>query len=188
MPLGPTPSQTVGPFFALGLARLLCVDLAAHGVGGERLAVTGRMVDGDGLPVPDGFLEIWQADARGRYAHPEQRGEAPADPGFRGFGRVPTGTDGRFRFDTVKPGAVPGPGGGPQAPHLAVWVFARGLMRPLYTRMYFPAEEANARDAVLATVDPGRRGTLLASKAAEAGVLAWDVVLQGPGETVFFDC
>jgi protocatechuate 3,4-dioxygenase, alpha subunit len=180
-----TPSQTVGPFFSLGLARLTVVDLAPPGVAGERVAVEGHMVDADG-DVPDGFLEIWQANALGKYAHPADTQALAVDPAFRGYGRVPTGADGRFRFTTVKPGPVPGPQGRPQAPHLAVSVFARGLMRRLVTRMYFPDEAANAEDFALSAVDPARRATLVAAR-GPAGVLLWNVVLQGPRETVFFD-
>jgi protocatechuate 3,4-dioxygenase alpha subunit len=182
-----TPSQTVGPFFSVGLARLTRVELAPPGVAGERVTVEGQMTDADG-PVPDGFIEIWQANALGKYAHPADTQDTPADPAFRGYGRVPTGADGRFRFATIKPGPVPGPRGIPQAPHLALSVFARGLMRRLITRMYFPDEAANARDFALSAVDPARRGTLIAARTGVPGVLAWNIVLQGPRETVFFDC
>jgi protocatechuate 3,4-dioxygenase, alpha subunit len=182
-----TPSQTVGPFFSLGLARLTRADLAPPGVAGERVTIEGRMTDADGA-VPDGFIEIWQANALGKYAHPADAQATPSDPAFPGYGRVPTAADGRFRFATIKPGPVPGPRGIPQAPHLVLSVFARGLMRRLITRMYFPDEAANTRDFALSVVDLGRRGTLIAARTGQPGVLAWDIVLQGPGETVFFDC
>lgn len=182
-----TPSQTVGPFFSLGLARLIRAELAPPGVAGERVIVEGRLTDAEGL-VPDGFIEIWQANALGKYAHPVDTQDIPTDPVFRGYGRVPTGADGRFRFTTIKPGPVPGPRGIPQAPHLAISVFARGLMRRLITRMYFPDEAANARDFALNVVDPERRGTLIAARTRQPGTLAWNIVLQGPRETVFFDC
>ena len=112
----------------------------------------------------------------------------PTAPAFRGYGRVPTGADGGFRFATLKPGPVPGPRGTPQAPHLVLSIFARGLMRRLITRMYFPDEAANARDFALNIVDPARRDTLIAARTGQPGVLAWNIVLQGPRETVFFDC
>jgi len=183
-----TPSQTVGPFFSVGLAWLTRSELAPPGVAGERVIVEGRVTDADG-PVPDGFIEIWQADAAGRYAHPDDTRAAPAGPAFAGFGRVPTDGEGRFRFSTIKPGPVPGPEGVPQAPHLVLSVFARGLMRRLITRMYFPDEPAvHARDFALGLVDPARRGTLVAARTSQPGVLSWNIVLQGPQETVFFDC
>jgi protocatechuate 3,4-dioxygenase alpha subunit len=171
-----TPSQTVGPFFSIGCSWLQREDLAPGAAGG-RVTLQGRVTDGDGAPVPDAMLELWQADARGRYG----------EPGFAGFGRVPTDADGRYRFTTVKPGGAPGPRGTTQAPHVAVSLFARGLMRRLVTRIYFPDEPANASDFVLSLVAPDRRGTLIA-RALSDGALEWDVVLQGAGETVFFDC
>ncbi len=174
-----TTWQTVGPFFSVGLARLYRDDLASASVSGERLSLGGRVLDGDGAPVSDALLELWQADAHGEY---------PADPAFRGFGRVPTDEEGRFRFATVSPGAVPGPRGTLQAPHIVVSVFARGLMRRLVTRIYFPDEPRNAADFALSLVPPERRSTLIARKTAQAGGLEWNVILQGTEETVFFDC
>lgn len=185
--LGTTPSQTVGPFFSCGLARLDAADLAPPGVSGERVTIEGRVLDGDAQPVPDALLELWQANAYGRYAHPEDTQDRPLDPAFRGFGRVATDGDGRFRFATIKPGAVPGPAGGAQAPHIVVSVFARGLQRRLVTRLYFPGDP-HAADHVLGLVPPERRPTIVARRGQEPGSLAWDVILQGPGETVFFDC
>ena len=164
-------------------------DVAGTGVTGERIVITGRVLDADGQGVSDAVLELWQADAQGRYAHPEDQQEKTAQPGFQGFGRVPTGEDGSFRFTTIKPGAVPGPDGKLQAPHIAVSVFMRGLLRRLVTRIYFPNEPANASDFALNLVEAGRRGTLIAKKSQEhAGNLEWNVILQGPEETVFFDC
>ncbi|MDK3021104.1 protocatechuate 3,4-dioxygenase subunit alpha [Cupriavidus taiwanensis] len=184
-----TASQTVGPYLHIGLSGLNCADLTADApeLAGQRIVIEGRVTDGLGAPVPDGMVEIWQANPAGRYRHPEDTRELPLVPGFTGFGRVPTAEDGSFRFVTVKPGAVPGEDGKPQAPHIVVSVFMRGLLRHVATRMYFPDEAAaNAADGVLARVPADRRGTLIAAAQAN-GTLRWDVVLQGPGETVFFD-
>jgi protocatechuate 3,4-dioxygenase, alpha subunit len=187
-PLRATTWQTVGPFFALGFAWMTVDDLAPDGVHGERVVVEGQVVDGERQPVTDAVLELWQANAHGRYAHPADRQDKPLEPAFRGYGRVPTDAAGRFRFRTIKPGPVPGPGGTAQAPHILVSLLARGLLPRLVTRIYFPDEPANATDPILALVPPERRGTLIARAAAPHGTLRWDVVLQGPGETVFFDC
>ncbi len=185
---GPSPSQTAGPYFHIGLCWRFQPEIAPPGVPGERVEVTGRVLDGDGRPVPDAMIEIWQADAEGRYPHPEDPRAGMVDRRFRGFGRVPTDAQGAFRFTTVKPGRVPGPGGRPQAPHLSVSIFMRGLLQRLVTRMYFPDDAANREDPILASVEPGRRGTLVARRDGTPGSLAWDVVLQGEAETVFFDC
>ena len=188
MTLQATTSQTVGPFFSIGLTRLNCNDLAGAGVSGERVSVEGRVFDGDGKPVPDAILEIWQANAQGKYDHPDDQQDKPVEPGFFGFGRIPTDGSGCFRFTTIKPGHVPGPQGKPQAPHLVVSVFARGLLRRLVTRIYFPEESANGDDFALSLVPAERRSTLIARKVpSREGALAWDVHLQGPEETVFFD-
>ena len=187
MGLPATTSQTVGPFFKIGLARLYCTDLTSPQVAGERTTIAGRVLDGDGLGVPDAILEVWQASAAGKYAHPEDAQQKPVEPQFTGFARVPTGDDGSFRFTTIKPGSVPGPQGTLQAPHLVVSVFMRGLLRRLITRIYFAEDPANAQDFALARVEPSRRATLLA-KPLPTGILEWNVVLQGPHETVFFDC
>jgi len=188
MSLQATTSHTVGPFFSIGLTRLSHSDLAGLGVAGERIAIEGRVLDGDGNPVPDALIELWQANSHGKYAHPEDKQEKSVETGFKGYGRQPTDDAGKFRFTTIKPGPVPGPDGKPQAPHIAVSVFARGLQRRLVTRIYFPDEAANAADFALNRVDPARRGTLIAKKVAgQAGVLEWNVILQGAGETVFFD-
>jgi protocatechuate 3,4-dioxygenase alpha subunit len=189
MSLQATTSQTVGPFFSLGLTRLNRDNLAGPGVSGERVSIEGRVLDGDGKPVPDAILEIWQANAQGKYAHPDDQQDKPVEPDFNGFGRIPTDVDGRFRFSTVKPGLVPGPKGKLQAPHLVVSVFARGLLRRLVSRIYFPDERANADDFALSLVPAERRPTLIATKmAGQERALAWNVHLQGPEETVFFDC
>jgi protocatechuate 3,4-dioxygenase alpha subunit len=173
--LGSTPSQTVGPFFAFGLPF----------EGGERLVedggiwITGTVYDGAGEPVSDALVEIWQANRHGRYRHPEDtRDELPLEDGFDGFGRCGTDENGEFRFYTVKPGAT-----APHAPHINVIVLARGLLRHLYTRIYFPdEEEANAADPLLSSIeDPVRRGTLIADG------LRFDIHLQGERQTAFLD-
>ncbi|MGA8144941.1 MAG: protocatechuate 3,4-dioxygenase subunit alpha [Candidatus Acidiferrales bacterium] len=187
MSLQRTTSQTVGPFFRIGCSWLNRDGLADPGVSGHRVTIEGRVLDGDGTPVPDALLEIWQANSHGKYAHPDDNQDKPVESGFQGFGRIPTDDDGKFRFATIKPGPVPGPDGKTQAPHLAISVFARGLLRRLVTRIYFPDETGNAADFVLNLVEPERRGTLVARNSTTAGVLEWNVVLQGPGETVFFD-
>jgi len=189
MSLRATSSQTVGPYFAIGLTWLERSDLAEPGVPGERISIEGRVLDGDGNPVPDAVLEVWQANSHGKYAHPEDTQKKPAEPAFRGFGRIPTDDEGRFRFTTIKPGPVPGPDDRLQAPHIAVTVLARGLLQRLVTRIYFPGEPANETDFALGLVSPERRGTLIATQTGgDAGRLEWNVILQGPGETVFFDC
>ena len=180
-----TASQTVGPFYSIGLEKLYVADLAPAAAAGDKIAVHGRVVDGDGKPVNDAVLEIWQANAQGKYAHPDDAQAKPLTPGFKGFGRVPTDDNGLFRFTTIKPGGLPGPGAMPQAPHLLVAVFMRGLLIHLLTRIYFPDEPANSDDPVLNLVPAARRATLIARK-TQAG-LEWNVILQGENETVFFD-
>lgn len=188
MSLQATTSQTVGPFFSIGLTRLKKVDLAGPGVSGERITIAGRVLDGDRKPVSDAMIEIWQANSHGKYAHPEDDQKKPLEPGFQGFGRIPVDENGEFSFTTIKPGAVPGPNGKLQAPHIAVSVFMRGLLRRLMTRIYFPDEPANAGEFVLNLVEPERRATLIAKKSVkQIGTLEWNVILQGPDETVFFD-
>jgi protocatechuate 3,4-dioxygenase alpha subunit len=200
---GATPSQTIGPFFHRALLREgwhevghkvgheVGNDLAARGAAGERVAIEGRVFDGDGAPVTDAMIEVWQANAAGCYDHPEDLQQSkPLDPNFHGFGRVATGPDGRFRLRTVKPGPVPGIDDAPQAPHINVSIFARGLLKRLVTRIYFPGEPLNETDSLLSALPPDRRSTLLA-RVADAGaaerVLQFDIVLQGDNETVFLD-
>jgi protocatechuate 3,4-dioxygenase alpha subunit len=190
-----TPSQTVGPFFAYGLtpqqygypmASIASGALAEGETDGERIRIEGRVFDGAGQPVSDAMIEIWQADAHGRYAHPaDPRG---SNTGFKGFGRVGTGTDpqSRFVFDTVKPGRVDAH----QAPHVNVIVFMRGMLLHTFTRLYFSDEaDANAADPVLASVPADRRGTLIAHREQGQGtpVYRFDIHMQGDKETVFFD-
>jgi protocatechuate 3,4-dioxygenase alpha subunit len=180
-----TPSQTVGPFFDFGL----CFDrgpLVVDPGSPHAITIEGRVIDGAGVLVPDALLEFWQADERGRYRCPADPRNPGIEDGFDGFARVPTRSDGRFRLTTLKPGKVAGPGGSWQAPHLLVGVFARGLLTPQLTRLYFEDEIANAEDPILAHVPKPRRGTLIA-RAAGPACYHWDLVLQGEGETVFFD-
>jgi protocatechuate 3,4-dioxygenase alpha subunit len=189
MTLRATTSQTVGPFFSIGCTRMNQADLAAPGVSGERVIIEGRLLDGDGVGIPDGLIEVWQANAHGKYNHPEDDQDKLLEPSFKGFGRIPTDDNGSFRFTTIRPGAVPGTGGKMQAPHIAVSVFMRGLLRRLVTRIYFPDEPANANDSVLNLAEPARRGTLVARKIeGRPGILEWNVVMQGPDETIFFNC
>lgn len=187
MSLQATTSQTVGPYLHIGLTWLITEDLAPAGVSGERFRIQGRVTDADGKPVNDALVEIWQANAAGKYAHPQDRQDKPLEKGFRGFGRSATDDQGEFRFATIKPGRVPGTGGKLQAPHIAVNVFMRGQLKQLVSRIYFPGDAANAEDAVLLSVPAARRDTLIA-RLVQPGVLEWNVVLQGAGETVFFDC
>jgi protocatechuate 3,4-dioxygenase alpha subunit len=187
MSLLPTPSQTVGPFFHIGCSKLIVPDLASEEVAGARVVIEGRVLDGDGNPVSDAMLEIWQANAFGKYNHPADQQQKPIDPDFKGFGRVATAQNGKFRFTTVKPGSVTGPDNQLQAPHLAISIFMRGLLKGLVTRIYFPGESANHDDPVLNAVPPARRKTLIARKADQLEVFHWDVILQGENETVFFD-
>jgi protocatechuate 3,4-dioxygenase alpha subunit len=181
-----TSSQTVGPYLHIGLTWLVTDDLVGPGTSGERIVVEGRITDADGKPVDDAVVEIWQANAHGRYDHPDDTRDLPLEPGFKGFGRVPTDALGAFRFHTIKPGAVPAADGSMQAPHVSVTIFMRGLLKQLATRIYFPDEPANATDPLLASVPVSRRGTLIATRAG-ADVLRWNVVLQGAGETVFLE-
>jgi protocatechuate 3,4-dioxygenase alpha subunit len=189
--LGATPSQTVGPFFHLGVERAAWGDLTASGPRGERIVIEGRITDGDGAAVGDAFLELWQANAAGRYDHPADRqDEKPLDPGFHGFARVVTDAAGEFHVATIRPGAVPGSGNALQAPHINVALFGRGLLKPLFTRIYFAGEAANDGDPLLLAIeDRGARQTLIAARQPGAGLphYRFDIVLQGEGETAFLD-
>jgi protocatechuate 3,4-dioxygenase alpha subunit len=190
MSLQTTTSQTVGPYLHIGLDWLNTGNLLGENVSGERVTIAGRVFDGNGAPVPDGMIEIWQANAHGKYAHPDDVRDLPIESGFQGFGRMPTDDNGGFRFTTIKPGRVPGADGALQAPHILVAVFMRGLLKHLVTRIYFPDEPGNAVDPVLNLVPAERRSTLIA-RPVSPGVLEWNIVIQGDaqgqGETVFFD-
>jgi protocatechuate 3,4-dioxygenase alpha subunit len=183
-----TPSQTVGPFFHDALVDEDRSKLVATGHP-SAVRIEGMVYDGAGEPVPDAMVEIWQANAYGRYDDPtHDREDLPLDPeAFSGFGRSDTVEGGEFSFVTVKPGRVPGPDGSPQAPHVMVSVFARGLLKRLVTRIYFPDEaESNAADPVLSSVgDPKLRDSLIARE--EEGVLRFDIHLQGDDQTAFFE-
>ncbi len=193
-----SPSQTIGPYFAFcltpepwGKTGIATNSLAAPDTPGEHLVIEGRVLDGDGAPVDDALVELWQANAAGRYRHPaDGREDIALDDGFTGFGRCMTGPDGGFRFATVKPGPVPGQGNQVQAPHVSLIVQARGMLSHAFTRFYFSDEaEANAADPVLAAVEDARRPTLVAVRDETPGgpVYRLDIVLQGDNETVFFD-
>jgi protocatechuate 3,4-dioxygenase alpha subunit len=183
-----TPFSTVGPFF-----KLLVRDrpegtdcLISEATRGERITISGRLIAGDGTGVNDGLVEIWQADASGLYHHPEDPNGRDADPAFSGFGRAATAAGGAFTFRTIKPGVVPGPKDEKQAPHILVSIMARGVMSRCWTRIYFEGEPLNVTDPILQLVPVERRDTLIASRTGE-GEYAFTVILQGEGETVFFE-
>jgi protocatechuate 3,4-dioxygenase, alpha subunit len=184
----PTASQTVGPFFAIELTTdqhsVQClVPLQDQE---KRIWIRFRVLDGDGAPVDDAMLEIWQADSNGKYNHPDDVQAKKLDPGWIGFGRIGTGEDGSCVLETIRPGRVAQ--SAPQAPHLTIAVFARGMLKPLYTRVYFAGDAANHEDPILRLVPPERRETLLARPdPTRPAHWSFDVRLQGDQETVFFD-
>jgi protocatechuate 3,4-dioxygenase alpha subunit len=203
-----TPSQTVGPFFAYGLTpkgraqwdpngtygwkETVGDNLITPDAAGEKIRIEGTITDGDGAPINDAMIEIWQADAQGRYASPADP-RRPSNAKFKGFGRSATDKSGTFGFDTIKPGAVPAQGkdqaGKTQAPHIVVCIYSRGMLRQVYTRLYFSDEAANAADPVLNLVPADRRQTLIARKEAGSGapLYRFDIRVQGANETVFFE-
>ena len=183
-----TPFSTVGPFF-----KLLVRDrpegtdcLVSDATRGERITIAGRLIAGDGAPVEDGLVEIWQADADGHFHHSDDPHRAAADPAFTGFGRAAAGPGGAFLFRTIRPGAVAGPAEQRQAPHILVSVMARGVMSRCWTRLYFEDEPLNATDPILHLVPAERRDTLIA-RYAGSGIYEFNIVLQGTDETVFFE-
>jgi protocatechuate 3,4-dioxygenase alpha subunit len=212
---GQTPWQTTGPFFHFGLAWKGGADLtgdstlgartdlsvAGHdvmpepvpsnraSVRGQKIEIVGHMWDNTGTPFTDALIEIWQANGAGRYAHPEDtRAELQLDPAFIGFGRAATGKDGGFRFRTIRPGRVPGPGNSLQAPHIALGMVGPGMLKRLFTRIYFSDAPENAEDPILALVPETRRATLIAVKEpGAANTYHFDIRLGGEGETVFFE-
>ncbi|MGH8927473.1 MAG: protocatechuate 3,4-dioxygenase subunit alpha [Acidimicrobiia bacterium] len=186
--LGQTPSQTVGPYYSMRLGDQNILPTSA----GERIRIEGRVIDGDGANLEDALIEIWQANASGRYHHrADNRDDVALQEGFTGFGRA--GTDfstGLFWFETVKPGRVPDPEGELQAPHISVVVQGRGMLNPSFTRIYFSDEaDANEADLVLRMVPAARRSTLIARlvDGSEPKVYRFDIKFQGEDETVFFD-
>jgi len=199
-----TPSQTVGPFFAYGLTPnnrcdwkpsdlynwkdTVTTNLVTPDASGTRIRIEGCIRDGDGVAIPDAMIEIWQADAQGRYASPRDTRARP-NAQFKGFGRSATDKDGVFAFDTIKPGRVPGPNDKEQSPHIVVCIYSRGMLRQVYTRLYFSDEAANADDPILALVPEDRRATLIAHKQDGSGqpLYRFDIRVQGENETVFFD-
>jgi protocatechuate 3,4-dioxygenase alpha subunit len=190
----PTASQTVGPFFHVGLAANTTLGcLVQAGTAGDRIRLRVRVLDGDAVPVPDALVELYHADANGRYPQPDgiagMTGENHRAFGaFCGFGRLPTNTEGTCVFETIRPGAVAGGVGALQAPHINVCLFARGLQHHLYTRIYFEGDSSLVSDEMLALVPANRRATLIASPdAAESGLWTFDIKLQGKDETVFFN-
>lgn len=186
-----TASQTVGPFFGPCLLRddTRRNVLVTPETAGERIRIEGRVLDGDGLWVPDAMIEIWQADATGRYNTGPAQGDGAADNSFIGFGRSGIESDEHYWFETIKPGPVPFDAQRMQAPHICVTIFARGLLNHLVTRLYFADEPANEHDPVLQYVPADRRATLLAPRKTRgtAVVYTFDIILQGTGETAFFN-
>lgn len=193
-----SPSQTIGPFFHYALAgssygfpELVENDLTAgvNGADEHKIRIIGHLLDGNGEPINDGLIELWQANPEGRYDHPEDEQEKPLTEGFKGFGRCATAEDGSFSFTTLKPGRVPGRGNTLQAPHICVGIFARGILKRIVTRIYFEDETAaNAEDPVLETIEDGRRPTLIAPREeGDIPVYRFEINVQGDAETVFFD-
>jgi len=184
-----TPSQTIGPFFHMGIPRGVENVLVNEHTRGERICIIGQVFDGEGKPIPDALVEIWQADAGGHFDHPADLGRAQADLQFHGFGRSDTIKEGCFSFRTVKPGPLPGPGGKLQAPHVDVRIFSRGMLIHAVTRLYFAGEPANETDEVLNSIDAARRPTLIATLegSGDLPTYRFDIHLQGDRETVFFE-
>lgn len=186
---GPTPSQTVGPYFSMRLAEEGENILTTRD---DRIVIEGKVTDGSGNHIEDAFLEIWQAAPSGRYHHPDDtRDELELEPGFTGFGRAKSDFEtGEYRFETLKPGFVPDPEGAFQAPHISLIIQGRGMLNAVFTRIYFSDEEdANADDLVLRGVSEDRRQTLIAQlqDGTDPPVYRFDIRMQGEGETVFFD-
>ena len=178
-------SQTVGPFFRIGLIYGKAQnDLVNEQTSGERITLTGVVLDGDGQPIPDAMIEIWQPDANGIFNHPADPLQGQADPHFRGFGRAENRNAGKYVFKTIRPGSRDG-----QAPYINFHVFARGMLVHAMTRIYFSDEPANADDPVLNSVEPERRHTLIATHEESDGspVYRFDIRMQGEDETVFFN-
>ena len=192
-----TASQTAGPYVHIGLApgaagfqifdQELGQEIAGPNAAGERITIKGRVIDGTGAPVKDVMLETWQANAAGIYAHAEDPRHAQVEEGFRGWGRVITNFEtGDFTFDTIKPGSVRGRNGSTQAPHISIWIVARGINVGLNTRMYFDDEDNSADPVINLIEQQHRRETLLAKRQSD-GTYLFEIYFQGDKETVFFD-
>ena len=186
--LGETPSQTVGPYFSMRLAAEGQNILTKRDA---RIVIEGNVLDGAGNHIEDALLEIWQAGPSGRYHHPDDRRDLELEPSFTGFGRTASDFEtGEYRFETLKPGLVPDPEGAFQAPHISLIIQGRGMLNPVFTRIYFSDEsEANADDLVLRGVPDARRHTLIAElqQGSNPPVYRFDIRMQGDDETVFFD-
>jgi protocatechuate 3,4-dioxygenase alpha subunit len=189
-----SPSQTVGPYFAQGLLRegdqVFTNALVSENTVGERIRIEGCVFDAEGRPIEDAMIEIWQANAHGRYNHPLDEQDKPLDPEFMGHGRASTDIKGNYWFETIKPGTVPGPTNITQAPHINVIVFARGMLSHAFTRIYFDDEATNQNDPVLISIeDEAHRNTLIARREETAGAIVYrfDICFQGENETAFFD-
>lgn len=193
-----SPGQTIGPYFAYcltpegyGREGITGNVLAGPATRGEHIRITGRLIAGDGSALDDALVEVWQANAAGRYAHPaDTRADVPLDPAFNGFGRCQTDKEGRFTFDTVKPGRVPGQGNRLQAPHISIIIHSRGMLSHACSRIYFSDEaQANGEDPVLGSIEVARRPTIIARREDTPGgpVYHLDIHMQGDKETVFFD-
>jgi protocatechuate 3,4-dioxygenase alpha subunit len=184
--LAPTPSQTVGPYFGFALPWEDGPFVVPEGTA-DAIRIGGAVLDGAGAPIPDALIETWQADPRGRFAHPDDPRGAVEWGEFKGFGRCGTDAEGRYSILTLKPGSVPGPGESMQAPHITVSVFARGLLQRLVTRIYFgDEEEMNAEDPVLSNLRFGEDVCATVIAAPVEGGYRFDIRLQGEDETLFF--
>lgn len=188
-PFVPTASQTVGPFFSIGLCPQNLNNLVPANVAAEQIIrIRGRIFDGDGLPVPDAILEVWCADSLGKFSQPGDRDACNQKGVPAGFARIPVDEKGDFAIEVVKPAPIPDAAGANHAPHLVILIFMRGLLKHLVTRVYFPRENLNERDPVLNLVPADRRGTLVAARIGPTSTdLQWNIHLQGESETVFFE-
>jgi protocatechuate 3,4-dioxygenase alpha subunit len=183
-----TPSQTVGPFFHFSLTAKPLGQMRQPGTLGEPVRLVVRVFDGADAPIPDAIIELWQADASGKYEHPEDTQDRAPDAAFCGFGRMETDETGTCAFETIRPGRVPGLGERQQVSHISVIVLARGMLAALFTRIYFAEDSSNAQDDALAMVPDDRRSTLFAQPdAAQPGIWNFEIHLSGDRETVFFD-
>jgi protocatechuate 3,4-dioxygenase alpha subunit len=181
-----TTSQTVGPYFSIGLSYRNSPHICSSETEGEHIQISGQIFDGAGVPVTDAQIELWQADSFGRFAGTDINNLGAASAGFRGFARIPTDQQGAFHFYTIIPGSVPAPSGTLQAPHIVVILSMRGILKHLYTRIYFDNDPSNDTDPVLLVVPEEQRATLIA-RAESPGKYIWNIHLQGNKETAFFE-